>query len=429
MVSEKIVVGLDIGTSKIAAVIGEYEYSEDGRPRLEIIGAGTAVSDGVRNGAVINIAKTVDGITKAVEAAQQMCGRTVTEVICGLGGDHIEGCNSKGNIAIGAGTRRKTREVTPEDKARAIESASAVPGSEDRITVALDDREYIVDGHGNIKDPVNMTCTRLEAEVHIITGSRTVVNNIESCGEKAGYHVVRSFPNIKVLTRSVLTPEEKNSCVMIIDMGAGTTDVMIADECNACFTKVIPMGGNDITKDLASVLKLPVEIAEKIKINQVVCHESSLGAGNQQIVLPISTNGWADRVIYTQDACEIAKARVWEIFNEIYKSLKDTGYYKMITSGIVLTGGCADFPGICDFASEFFQLPVRVGKPLGLSGKAVAFAEPRYAAAVGLARLKFELDLASGENDAGRRHKTGFISRGEKGKNISRVGSWFKDIF
>lgn len=420
LISDTIIVGLDVGTVKVCAAIGEYGYDKNGMPRLNIIGMGEAPSDGVRNGVVINIESTLRRIIEAVESAEHMSGTTVKSVVCGIGGAHIKGINSRGVAAVAGEGGDKNREITRNDIYRAVESASAVALSLDKARLHVIPREYIIDGNGGIKDPLNMIGTRLESEVHVIYGTVTAVQNLEKCVNRAGYEVEESVFLPLAGCFAVMTPDENKSGLLLINLGGGTTDIVVSMEGTPYYTGVIPIGGNKVTNDLSIVLKLPREIAEKIKLTEGVCHESLIRE-DEEIILPISVSaGRPDNVVMRSEVCEIIKARVLEIFSKIDEQLADTGCMKMLNGGIILTGGGALMPGICELAGEYFQMPVRIGYPEGLSGPVQEFRDPRYADVIGLVRYI----------DYKRRREVDAVSAKKEESGIrSKIWKWLKEFF
>jgi cell division protein FtsA len=368
---DSLVVGLDIGTTKICTVVGEVS---DGQ--VNIIGLGTFPSKGLRKGVVINIESTVQSIKKAVEEAELMAGCHLTSVYAGIAGGHIKGINSHGVIAV------KNREIGQNDVKRVIDAASAVAMPMDREVIHIIPQEFIVDDQDGIKDPVGMSGVRLEGRVHIVTGAITSAQNIIKCANKAGLDVDDIVLEQLGSSEAVLTPEEKDLGVAIIDIGGGTTDLVIFSNGAIKHTCVFSLAGSHITSDLSMGLRTPVEDAEKIKI-KYGCSLAALVRKDETIEVP-SVGGRKPRVLSRQTLAEIIEPRVEEILTLVHNEVVRTGFANLLASGIVLTGGSVILEGVPELAEQIFNLPVRRGTPIGIGGLVDLVASPMYATGVGL---------------------------------------------
>jgi len=368
---DPIVVGLDIGTTKICAVVGEV-----GEEQVNVIGLGTFPSKGLRKGVVVNIESTVQSIKKAVEEAELMAGYQINSVYAGIAGGHIKGLNSHGVIAV------KNREIGPNEVRRVIDAASAVAIPMDREVIHVIPQEYIVDGQDGIKDPVGMSGVRLEGRVHIVTGAITSAQNIIKCANRAGLDVDDIVLEQLGSSDAVITPEEKDLGVAIIDIGGGTTDLVIFANGSIKHTAVFSVAGSHITNDIAMGLRTPVEEAEKIKL-RYGCSLVSMVRKDETIEVP-SVGGRKPRILSRQTLAEVIEPRVEEILTFVYDEVVRAGYSKLIASGVVLTGGSAILDGMPELAEQIFNLPVRRGMPMGIGGLVDLVNSPIYATGVGL---------------------------------------------
>ena len=392
MDSNDIVVGLDIGTVNVTAVIGECDTDRNGEPVLKVVGVGSIPSEGIRNGVIINKESASSCIVQAVEAAQLMAGRDVEEVVCGISGEHVKGLNSIGVVKVESRRRGEKPEITEQNKTEAMKSAGAIPEVPDRETFFVMPIEYKVNNQGGIKNPLHMIGNRLEVQAHIITGSTSAMRNLKNCIDRSEYGIQNLVPITLADCKAVLVPEEEKTGVMIIDIGGGTTEVGVQMNGATYFTGVVPIGGKFVTNDIAAVLKLSNEIAEKIKVNQGACHESLVDK-KENIEIPGTSGTFGDRTVSKLLVCEIAKARMWEIFTKVKRAVEDAKAMQYVNSGIVLTGGGALLPGVSEVAEEVFKIPVRVGVPLGLSGIAKDYESPEYAGAIGLAQIGLDMKI------------------------------------
>ena len=368
---EPLVVGLDIGTTKICTVVGEMV---DGQ--VNIIGLGTCPSKGLRKGVVINIESTVQSIKKAVEEAELMAGCDITSVYTGIAGGHIKGINSHGVIAV------KNREITANDVKRVIDAASAVAIPMDREVIHIIPQEFIVDDQDGIKDPVGMSGVRLEGRVHIVTGAITSAQNIIKCANRAGLDVDDIVLEQLGSSDAVLMPEEKELGVAIVDIGGGTTDLVIFSNGAIKHTAVVSLAGSHITSDISMGLRTPLEEAEKIKIRYGCC-VASMVRKDETIEVP-SVGGRKPRVLSRQTLADIIEPRVEEILTLVQNEVARTGFGNLIASGVILTGGSAILEGMPELAEQIFNLPVRRGTPTGIGGLVDLVNSPMYATGVGL---------------------------------------------
>jgi cell division protein FtsA len=368
---DSLVVGLDIGTTKICTVVGEMSDGE-----VNIIGLGTFPSKGLRKGVVINIESTVHSIKKAVEEAELMAGYHLTSVYAGIAGGHIKGINSHGVIAV------KNREIGQNDVKRVIDAASAIAIPMDREVIHIIPQEFIVDEQDGIRDPVGISGIRLEGRVHIVTGAITSAQNIIKCANRAGLDVNDIVLEQLGSSEAVLMPEEKELGVAIIDLGGGTTDLVIFSNGAIKHTSVVALAGNHITNDISMGLRTPLEEAEKIK-KRYGCALVSMVQKDETVEVP-SVGGRNPRVLSRQTLAEIIEPRVEEILTLVHHEVMKTGYANLIASGIILTGGTAVLEGLPELAEQIFNLPVRRGIPIGIGGLVDLVHSPIYATGVGL---------------------------------------------
>jgi cell division protein FtsA len=368
---DNLVVGLDIGTTKISAIVGQIV--EDG---VDIIGVGTSPSKGLRKGVVINIESTVESIRRAIEEAEAIAGGPISSVYTGIAGGHIRGINSHGICAL------KDREVRAADVEKAIDAAQAVAIPLDREVIHVIPQEFVVDEQDGIKDPIGMSGVRLEAKVHIVTAAVTSAQNIVKCCNRAGLNVNDIILEQLAAAEATLTQEEKDLGVALIDIGGGTTDLAVFSGGSLVHTSVLSVGGNHISNDIAIGLRTPLIEAEKIK-QKFGCSLSSLVGREETIEVP-SVGGRSDRIISRQILSEIVEPRVEEIFTLIKQEIVKSGYEDMIASGIVLTGGSTVLEGMPELAEQVFNLPVRRGVPKGIGGLVDVVKNPLHATGVGL---------------------------------------------
>ncbi|MFA5072706.1 MAG: cell division protein FtsA [Nitrospirota bacterium] len=369
---DNVLVGLDLGTTKVCAIVGEVK--EGGR--VDIIGIGINPSHGLKKGVVVNIDSTVESIKKAVHEAELMAGVEINSVYVGISGGHIKGINSRGVAAI------KNREVGSADVARAIDGARAVNIPLDQQILHVLPQEFIIDDQDGIKEPLGMSGTRLDVKVHIITGAVTAIQNIVKSCSRAGLSVHDLVLQPLASSRAVLTAEEQELGVVVVDIGGGTTDLAFFLEGSLWHTEVLPIGGNHLTNDIAIGLRTPASEAEKIKI-KFGCALSSLVKHEETLDVP-SVGGRPPRLLSRQILCEIIEPRVEELFGMVQQRLKKTGFEDMFASGVVLTGGTALMEGVQDAAERYLGLPVRCGTPRNIGGLMDVVNSPIYATGVGL---------------------------------------------
>ncbi len=402
---DELIVGLDIGTSKICAVVGEVR--PDGR--VDIIGMGSHPSIGLRKGVVINIENTVNSIKEAVEEAETMAGCEISSVYAGIAGGHIKGFNSHGVIAL------KNREVTKRDLDRVIDAARAVAIPMDREVIHTLPQEFIVDDQGGITDPTGMSGVRLEVKVHIVTGAVTSAQNIIKCANRAGLDVYDIILESLASSEAILNEEERNLGVALIDFGGGTTDLAIFSQNSIKHTSVLTLGGDNLTNDIAIGIRTPFKEAEKIKI-KFGCGLSSLVGKDESLKVP-SVGDREPRTISRQLLGEILEPRVEEIFSLIFHEMIRSGYDDMVTSGVVVTGGSALLPGVPEVVEQVFNMPARIGYPEDIGGLKEIVNSPMYATAVGL--------VLYGAKEKRREKKFRIRDTNIFNRIVSRMKRWF----
>lgn len=381
MAEERYIVGLDIGTSVIRVAIGEVQ--DDGT--LRVIATSSRKSAGLRNGVIVNIEDAKDAIKDAIEAAEQEGGVIVTSVIASIGGAHIESENSRGVTPIRANGKNNIRAVTPEDVSKVIETATAINYPADREKIHVIPQDYLVDGIGRISDPVNRLGFKLEAEVHIVTASKTTIQNIRSCMMRAGYELDGVMLKTLAEVQSVCHDDEMELGSIIIDLGAGTTDVIVLLKGAPISTASVQVGGNIVTNDIAIVTGIPVAAAEKIKIEHGCCWLSGIEV-DEDVILP-GVGGRAPEVIGKSDLCQIIQARMEKTFAmvkaAIIKNTNDS--IKQLSGNIILTGAGANMEGVVELAQSVFKTSsVRIGVPESLGGIEEKYRNPEFATAIGL---------------------------------------------
>jgi cell division protein FtsA len=369
--SGEIIVGLDIGTTKICAIVGELTDSG-----IDIIGIGTHPSKGLRKGVVVNIEATVSSIRRAVEEAELMAGAEISHVYTGIAGGHIKGLNSQGIVAV------KDKEVREADIARVIDAAKAVAIPLDREVIHVLPQEFIIDDQGGIKEPLGMAGVRLEAKVHIVTGAVSSAQNIVKCANRTGLNVSDIVLQPLASAEAVLGEDEKELGVCLVDIGGGTTDIAIFSGGSIVHTAVIALGGNNLTSDIAIGLRTPAQEAERIK-QKFGCALASMVNKDETIEVP-SVGGRQPRVLGRQILCEILEPRVEEIFQLVHREIQKCGYEDLLASGVVITGGSTLLAGMPELAEEVIGLPVRRGMPRGIGGLVDVVKSPMYATGVGL---------------------------------------------
>ncbi|MBU1194198.1 MAG: cell division protein FtsA [Proteobacteria bacterium] len=404
--NEKIIVGLDIGTTKICAVVGEMIENE-----INVIGVGSHPSTGLRKGTVVNIESTVDAIKKAVEEAELMAGCDISSVYVGIAGNHIKGLNSHGIIAI------KGREITDQDVERVIDAAKAVAIPTDREILHVIPQEFIVDDMESIQNPVGMTAIRLEAKVHIVTGAVSSARNIVKCCNKAGLEVCDIALESLASGIAVLTDEEKELGCIIADMGGGTTDMALFKDNNLKFIYELTLGGHNLTNDISIGLRTPLPEAEKIKINHGTCMPANVRS-SATIEVP-AVGGREPKKLSKGILAEILEPRVEEIFSLLKKELFANGLENAFPAGFVLTGGSVVLDGITEIAESVFNVPVRIGEPNKIGGLKDIVRNPAYATGVGL--------VIFGSSATCQKTFVDMETQGFAGI-FNKMKQWFKDI-
>ena len=372
--SNNLIVGLDIGTTKICAIAVE----DDDIEALNVVGVGTAKSEGLRKGVVVNIEKTVKAIKKAVEECELMCGTQIRSVYAGIAGHHIRGQNSRGMVTV-----YHNRIVTDEDIRRVIDAAQVLIPN-DREVLHILPQEFIVDDQDGVQNPLGMAAARLEVNVHIVTGSVTSAQNIIKCCNQSGLDVEDIVLEPLSSSQAVLSPDEQEVGVVLVDIGGGTTDVTIYSEGSIVHTAVLALGGNHLTHDIAIGLGAPLHEAEEIKHNFGVAM-TSMVEEDEMIEVP-SVGGRNNRTMKKRVLASIIEDRFREIFELIAHEIEKTHFHTLMASGVVITGGTCIMPGADQLASQVLNLPVRVGFPENISGLREMIYSPKYATSVGLVR-------------------------------------------
>ncbi|MDQ6950457.1 MAG: cell division protein FtsA [Mariprofundales bacterium] len=372
MKHQQTVVGLDIGTHKIACVVAEV--SPDGK--VDVIGIGTHPSRGLRKGVVVNIDSTVESIGLAVQEAELMSGVEVKRVYTGIAGSHIHGYNSHGVVAT------KDGEVSQEDVTRVIEAAKAMNISADQKVLHILPQDYIIDGQDGIKSPVGMSGVRLEAKVHVVTGAVSSAQNIIKCCHRCDLEVADVVLEQLASSEAVLQPEEKEIGVILVDIGGGTTDIAVFINGSIRHTSVIPIGGDHLTNDLVVGLRTSPREADQLKRKHGACMPSMV-APDEMIEIP-SVGGREPRAMPRQVMIQILEPRMEELFEMVKAHLEQSGFHNQVSAGVVLTGGSSLLKGAVELAEEIFDAPVRLGRPSGVGGLVDVVATPVYSTGVGL---------------------------------------------
>lgn len=369
--SSEIIVGLDIGTTKIACIAGEV--TEDG---VDIIGIGTAPSKGLRRGSVNNIDATVMAIQQAVDEAENMAGCEISTVYAAISGPSVRGLNSHGIVAV------KDKEVRDIDVTRVLEQAKAVAIPSDREVMHVLPQQYVVDDQDGIRDPLGMTAVRLEARVHIVTAAVAAAQNVIKCANRCNLQVADLVLESLASSAAVLEDDEKELGVALVDLGSGTCDVMVYSDGAIVHTAVLPLGGQHITNDIATVLRTPLDSAEKLKRKYGAAWRGAVQQG-EKVDIP-SVGGRGPRSLPRMDLVEVIEPRVEEIFEHIKKELVRSGYFDGLAAGLVLTGGAAAMEGIAEVGEQVLGLPTRKGTPTKIGGLVDVVRSPAYATGVGL---------------------------------------------
>jgi cell division protein FtsA len=403
-----LIVGLDIGTSKVVAIVCEVTDNDE----IEIIGIGSHPSRGLKKGVVVNIESTVQSIQRAVEEAELMAGCEIHSVYTGIAGSHIRSINSHGIVAI------RDEEVTPGDVDRVIDAARAVAIPADQKMLHILPQEFIIDNQEGIMEPVGMSGVRLEAKVHIVTGAVSAAQNIIKCVRRCGLEVDDIILEQLASSYAVLSDDEKGLGVCLADIGGGTTDIAVFTDGSIRHTAVIPIAGDQVTNDIAVALRTPTQYAEEIKI-KYGCALTQLANPNETIEVP-GVGERKPRRLARQTLAEVVEPRYDELFTLIQAELRRSGFENLIASGVVLTGGSAKMEGVIELAEEVFHTPVRLGVPQKVSGLADVVRNPIYATGVGL--------LLYGHQQRYGRKAPVRMSGGVKGV-WGRMKGWFQGNF
>ncbi len=412
MTRDNIIVGLDIGTTKIGCVIAEV----NGEQSAKIVGVGTSRSEGLRRGVVVNLEKTVVSIGRAIEEAELMAGVEVRNVYAGIAGDHIRSINSHGVIAVSRGGV----EITKSDVNRVVDAAKAVAIPMDREILHILPQEFIVDEQTGIKDPTGMAGVRLEVDVHIVTGAVSSAQNLVKAIQKAGYQVRDLVLEPLASSHGVLTEDEKELGVALVDIGGGTTDIALFHEGAIRHTAVIGLGGNNVTNDIAIGLRTPGREAERIK-ERYGTAVARLVDDDEEVVVP-RVAGQGERRVSRRILASIIQPRMEEILALVQSDIRKSGWYDRIPAGLVLTGGASALLGTAELAEGTFDMPVRIGFPLGVTGLAESVRDPRFATGVGL--VQYGRGVGAHENR--------FASNDDDslwGRVLERMREWLEDFF
>jgi len=369
---KKLIVGLDIGTSKVSAVVGEVS-DERG---VEVIGIGIHPSRGLKKGVVVNIESTVQSIQRAIEEAELMAGCQINSVYAGIAGNHIRSLNSHGIVAI------RDKEVTASDVDRVIDAARAVAIPADQKIIHILPQEFIIDNQEGIKEPIGMSGVRLESKVHMVTGAVSAAQNIIKCVRRCGLEVDDIILQQLASSYSVLLDDEKELGVCLVDIGGGTTDIAVFTEGAIRHTAVIPIAGDQVTNDIAVALRTPTQNAEEIKI-KYACALAQLATADESIEVP-SVGERPPRRLARQTLAEVVEPRYEELLTLVQAELRRSGFEDLIAAGIVLTGGSSKMEGLVELAEEILHMPVRIGAPQSVSGLTDVVRNPIYSTGVGL---------------------------------------------
>ncbi|MEH6564179.1 MAG: cell division protein FtsA [Halopseudomonas sp.] len=404
----RMIVGLDIGTSKVVALVGEI--GADGQ--LEIVGIGSHPSRGLKKGVVVNIESTVQSIQRAIEEAELMAGCQIHSVFAGIAGNHIRSLNSNGIVAI------RDREVVQADIERVLDAGQAVAIPADQKVLHILPQEYVIDNQEGVREPLGMSGVRLEAKVHLVTCALNAVQNIEKCIRRCGLEVEDVILEQLASSYAVLTEDEKELGVCLVDIGGGTTDIAIFTEGAIRHTAVIPIAGDQVTNDIAMALRTPTQYAEEIKI-RYACALAKLAGPEETIKVP-SVGDRPPRDLSRQALAEVVEPRYDELFTLIQAELRRSGFEDMIPAGIVMTGGTAKMEGAIELAEEIFHMPVRLGFPQEFKGLTDVVRNPIYATSVGLLHygIKHHGEQSNSPSDSG-----------SKVPMVERVKKWFQGNF
>jgi len=404
---EQYLVGLDVGTSRIVTTVGEATEDNGG---LDIVGIGLAEANGIRRGVVVNLEAAVESIKKAIEEAELTAGVEIDSVHLGLSGAHVKAFNSRGVVAVVG----KNREITRDDVRRAIDAAKAVALPSGREIVHVLPQDFVVDEQDGIGAPVGMTGARLEVNVHIVTGSASTTQNVVACVNRAGVAVIDTVLEQLAAAEAVLTPDEKELGVALVDIGGGTTSFAIFEKGSLWHTGVVALGGDHFTNDIAVGLRTPIPEAEKTK-RRSGCALAAM-VNDEDTVEVASVGGRQPRLMSRRMLSEVIQPRAEEIFHQLWDEIRRAGYERSLNSGIVLTGGASVLDGMPEIADQIFDLPVRRGCPVGIGGLNDHVNNPAFATAVGLVLYARRNQISE------RGHSIGVGS-------LSRVAGWLRGFF
>ncbi|MEW6623149.1 MAG: cell division protein FtsA [Bacillota bacterium] len=410
MPQNRVVAGLDIGSTKVAAIIGELTELGD----VRITGIGEYPSNGLRKGIVVDIDGTARSIMQAVEIAERMSGQKIVSVFTGVTGSHIYSINNKGVVAVGS----KDGEISLGDVERVIAASKVITLPSDKQIIHVIPRQYVVDGYDGILDPVGMVGSRLEAEVSIIVGSNASLQNIAKAVSRANLNVEGFILNALASAEATLQIAERDLASVVVDLGGGTTEVSIFDENGMWYTSILPVGGSHVTSDLAVGLRIPLDQAERIK-KEHGCVLKELVAGDEYISVS-NIGGSGERKISKKNIASIIEPRMQEIFFLIKQEIKSSGFKGVIPAGVVFTGGACCLDGFSELAAEELDMPVRIGYPCNISGMVDMASHPGYSTGIGLVQYASR-----------RMSPRGYAVSSESAlhKVFRKVSSWFKDIF
>ena len=406
--TNNLIVGLDIGTSKVVAIVGEITVEGD----IDIIGIGTQASRGLKKGVVVNIESTVQSIQRAVEEAELMAGCQIRSVYAGIAGSHIRSINSHGIVAI------KEKEVTAADVARVIDAAKAVAIPADQRILHVLPQEFVIDNSEGIRDPISMSGVRLEAKVHLVTGAMSAAQNIIKCVRRCGLEVDDIILEQLASSAAVLTEDEKELGVCLVDIGGGTTDIAVFSDGAIRHTAVIPIAGDQVTNDIAVALRTPTQYADDLKI-KYACALRQLAAEDETIEVP-SVGDREPRRLARQTLAEVVEPRYEELLSLVQAELRRSGFEEICAAGVVLTGGSAKMEGAIELAEEIFHMPVRLGYPQHISGLVDVVRNPIHSTGVGLLLFGNKQQSALSSYQLDENSEAGILAR---------MKSWFQGNF
>ena len=414
---EEIIVGLDVGTHKVVAIVGEVK-SDGG---IDIIGVGSSASNGIRKGVVVNVNETMEAIQRAVHEAELMAGCTVNAVYVSVSGKDLKSFNNRGVVAV------QNREVTEMDVQRVLENAKAVQIPADRTILHTVPQEFLVDDNDGIRYPIGISGVRLQVNVHIITALNSGVQNVVQCAERAGLHVLKSSAEMLASGRAVLEDDEKELGVVLVDIGGGTTDIAIYHNGFVVHSAVLPVGGDHITNDIAVGLRTPKAEAERIKI-QHGCALSTMVTDDENI--EVACVGGREPIVRKRKLlCDIVEPRMEEIYRLIEREIQASNFADVLGSGVVITGGTALLPGCAELGEDVLGLPVRVGYPRQVGGLRDMINSPVFSTALGLVLQGCD-DENETAKDAGRSRRAASKAAKAGGNGFSdRIKVWLREVF